>query len=61
MTDPAAPQETPGADADKGKPPGDGSALVDDVAQEAASGISSPDRDDHAGAEAPASEGHLPA
>jgi hypothetical protein len=37
-----------------------GPELTEDVAQQAATGISSPDADDHAGKQAPASEGALP-
>jgi len=57
--DPAIPDsEQTGATHHKGEPPGDGSALVDDVAQQAQTGISSTDADEHAGTQAPASEGH---
>jgi hypothetical protein len=37
-----------------------GPELTEDVAQQAATGISSPDADDQAGKQAPASEGALP-
>ncbi|MET0694172.1 MAG: hypothetical protein ABWX96_20120 [Propionibacteriaceae bacterium] len=43
-----------------GGPPQGGQELGDDLAQEAQTGISSPDADEHAGEEAPASEGHAP-
>ena len=45
----------------KGEPPGDGSALNDDIAREVQTGISSPDADEPAGSVAPASEGQPPA
>jgi hypothetical protein len=40
-----------------GGPPSGGQELGDDIAQEAQTGISSPDADEHQGEEAPASEG----
>ena len=64
--EPTAPEPT-GATDHKGEPPGgesgpsDGSSWNEHIAQQAATGISSPDADEHAGTEAPASEGQLPA
>lgn len=57
MTEPAAGTDdssAPGGAPD-GKP-----ELADQVAEQAATGISSPDADERAGQEAPASEGELP-
>lgn len=48
-----------GATADKGSTPGDDSAWADDISEQAATGISSPDADQRAGSAAPASEGQL--
>jgi hypothetical protein len=57
VTEPAAGTNDRGAPggAPDGKP-----ELGDQVAEQAATGISSPDADEHAGQEAPASEGELP-
>lgn len=61
----ATPQPEPAAGPErpaerKGEPPGGGSSLNDDIAQEVQTGISSPDADEHAGSQAPASEGQPP-
>ena len=55
---PNRPYET--AEAAVGGGPDGGPELAEDVAQQAATGISSPDAGDHAGEQAPASEGALP-
>ena len=54
------PVEDPDLSSNTGGAPGGGEELGDDVAKEAQTGISSPDADDHAGADAPASEGQAP-
>ena len=55
---PDRPYET--AEAAVGNGADGGPELTEDIAQQAATGISSPDADDHAGEQAPASEGALP-
>ena len=57
MTEPAAGTNDSGA---PGGAPDGQPELGDQVAEQAATGISSPDADEHAGQEAPASEGELP-
>lgn len=60
MTDvptPDLPDEPTDGDPSPGGAPGGGVELADDIAQEGQTGISSPDASDHAGKEAPASEG----
>jgi len=57
VTEPAAGTNDSGA---PGGAPDGQPELGDQVAEQAATGISSPDADEHAGQEAPASEGELP-
>ena len=57
MTEPAAGTDDHAA---PGGAPDGQPELGDQVAEQAATGISSPDADEHAGQEAPASEGELP-
>ena len=58
--DDQAPRPYEDAEAELGNGADGGPELTEDVAQQAATGISSPDADDHAGEQAPASEGALP-
>ena len=59
MTEPAAGSSSAAGSGQKGGPPGAGAELADQVAEQAQTGISSPDVDERAGQEAPASEGEL--
>jgi len=62
MTEPEQSDSSP-ADSGSGPPvggPAGGEELGDQISEQAATGLSSPDADQHAGEEAPASEGELP-